>query len=1047
MKKLKKIFISIFLIIFLLILTLSQDILANNFSDSSEETEYSEEYLKWLELPNDEKKNVIMPRMYDVPYNIIQYNNPLRSAKMLRASLDSRYSLKDIIPSNLEIRDQMQTGSCWAFSALSSLETNLALTNYKNGTNISKVYDFSERHMEYATSRVFANNQINLMGYNRTVGSGGNWAFASSYLTNGSGAIDESEMPFENNEDIINISEIQNKTVTSQVFDTIEFSNYNRFLLDETEANEIMNQIKYHIQNYGSVMTSIKTGGFIDQSKVSTNTGALYLGSGAFGDHAVSIIGWDDNYGVENWNEFEEAGRPQSDGAWIARNSWGENNSELIYISYEDETATLSMSGVIKSTDIVKYDNIYQYDYYYPNVREGANKSVFCNVFDKKNEQTEYLTQVSFYATYPTTCRVYVNSDGTEKSKEDLQLVTLKAGESETLSVGYHTLEFSKPIEINSDKFLVAIEFLGDESNPMGCIEKDSYLYTAVEPELGNCFKLDTYEYRYEDDWSGWVDLAEEGKISTIKAFTTNELIDESLKNIEIVTPPTKTLYFEGENFDSTGMEVRANYNSRTNPSVILDSSSFNITNGTNLKVGQTSVTITYEDQSIEQPITVEKNSVTDLIIKTPPTKTEYKEGQNFDKTGMVIEAKYKDGTTKEVTDYTIENGNNLKVNQTEITISFEENTITQAITVIPNPLIEIAVTKEPNKTKYVVGQSFDKTGMVVTGIYQDESTYEIIDYTIEDGTNLTKGQTYVTINYEGKTTTQEITVEEKLIDSISIDKEPTKLTYIQNKEELDLTGGTLKVTYNDESTENVALDSENINVTGFDNTKLGKQNITVTYQNKTTQFEVEIIEEVKAINSDLDNTKCDVQKVQVYIYTDNSKKDYTLIDVEINQIIRNLNNDKVEYYYYLSSNSDEQNISDWIKITEEQNLSDKLQFTIDTRNISNYNELTDEEPLYLYIREVALNGGDQSIAISNAMSVEVNDKIETYIDNAKVDNVLGNNVDSNNSNNIANNGSTIAQGRLPYAGIRNILIIILIVLVLSILFYIRYKNLQKYIK
>ena len=50
---------------------------------------------------------------------------------------------------------------------------------------------FSERHMEYATSRAFANNQINSLGYNRTVGSGGIWDFASSYLTNGTGAIDE----------------------------------------------------------------------------------------------------------------------------------------------------------------------------------------------------------------------------------------------------------------------------------------------------------------------------------------------------------------------------------------------------------------------------------------------------------------------------------------------------------------------------------------------------------------------------------------------------------------------------------------------------------------------------------------------------------------------------------------------------------------------------------------------------------------------------------------------------------------------------------------
>lgn len=145
---------------------------------------------------------------------------------MLGSSVNSRFSLKDVIPTNLAIRNQQQTNSCWAFAALSSLETNLALSNYRNGTNTSKVYDYSERHMEYATTKTFANNETNPIGYNRVVGSGGNWWTAEPYFINGTGAIPESELPFENNEDIINISAIQNKTVSTQVSDTIYFENY-----------------------------------------------------------------------------------------------------------------------------------------------------------------------------------------------------------------------------------------------------------------------------------------------------------------------------------------------------------------------------------------------------------------------------------------------------------------------------------------------------------------------------------------------------------------------------------------------------------------------------------------------------------------------------------------------------------------------------------------------------------------------------------------------------------------------------------------------------
>ena len=99
-------------------------------------------------------------------------NNPLQDVRSTRASMASRFSLKDIISENVKIRNQQQTNSCWAFASLSSLETNLAMEDYKKG-NITKIYDFSERHLEYATSKYFAKNLEKKYGYNRTAGDGG----------------------------------------------------------------------------------------------------------------------------------------------------------------------------------------------------------------------------------------------------------------------------------------------------------------------------------------------------------------------------------------------------------------------------------------------------------------------------------------------------------------------------------------------------------------------------------------------------------------------------------------------------------------------------------------------------------------------------------------------------------------------------------------------------------------------------------------------------------------------------------------------------------
>jgi len=99
-------------------------------------------------------------------------------ARNIGSSLQTRFSLKDVIPNNIVVRNQKQTNLCWAFTSLASLETNLALANHD-----AKKYDFSERHMGYATSRIFLNDVINPKGHNREAG-GERQLFYSKFLFN-----------------------------------------------------------------------------------------------------------------------------------------------------------------------------------------------------------------------------------------------------------------------------------------------------------------------------------------------------------------------------------------------------------------------------------------------------------------------------------------------------------------------------------------------------------------------------------------------------------------------------------------------------------------------------------------------------------------------------------------------------------------------------------------------------------------------------------------------------------------------------------------------
>ena len=317
MEKLKKI-LSVLLLVAIIIIGLSGNVLATELIDYAGEVELSKEYKEWLELSDEEKQEVLEPRMFEIRKTFAKSNNPLNLGASVGASTLSKYNLRDYISNNIVIKDQKETNSCWAFAALGSLETNLALKDYYNG-NTSKVYDFSERHMEYATSRKFNNGQVNSLGFNRNVGDGGNSFISYAYLTNGIGAVEEASMPFENNENMIDISEIENKKVTTQVYDTVYFPSYD---VKKDDLTEIKERMKDHIKNYGGIESGIY-GASMFSEYCNNDTGAIYCDDAnkCKANHDVVIIGWDDDYSTEN---FVEEHRPQNKGAWIIKNSWGE---------------------------------------------------------------------------------------------------------------------------------------------------------------------------------------------------------------------------------------------------------------------------------------------------------------------------------------------------------------------------------------------------------------------------------------------------------------------------------------------------------------------------------------------------------------------------------------------------------------------------------------------------------------------------------------------------------------------------------------------------
>ena len=71
----------------------------------------------------------------------------------------------------------------------------------------------------------------------------------------------------------------------------------------------------------------------------------------------------------------------------------------------------------------------------------------------------------------------------------------------------------------------------------------------------------------------------------------------------------------------------------------------------------------------------------------------------------------------------------------------------------------KIEVTKGPDKTEYQVGEEFDKTGMVVTATYEDDTTEDVTSKCSVSVDMSTAGEKDVTVTYKGKSATLKINV------------------------------------------------------------------------------------------------------------------------------------------------------------------------------------------------------------------------------------------------------------------------------------------------
>ncbi len=415
------------------------------------------------------------------------------------------------------VRHQGSYGVCWAFASVGAAEINLAKNRAKFTTVGSEVdIDLSERHLAYFSHNTFSTDKTD-MAYGDGVKmastkayNGGNAYEVACSVARGSAFALEELAPYSTS----NMGTLAENMRHSQAVGVKNWYNYGEYKL----MDDAITTVKAAVTTYGAVTVNY----FSDESLYKEVGDRLsYYSTYTGTNHLVAIVGWDDNFSADNF-----VMKPEGNGAWLVRNSWGDDWSGdgYFWLSYYD--SSIGQISAFEVEDTTGYGKTYTYT--------GGNKSAYiyspttggaiANVY--QTDRSESLVDVGVFthnSNLTATVQVYV-SDKAMTSPTD---GTLRATVSDVdLTIcGFRKIELPTAVNLSKGQYFSVVIDLKSNLNES--------IMLIGEPQSGHKEAVGQSYYKYGNSF---VDAKQISGLGNARVYAYTSCEADTTEKFELTT-------------------------------------------------------------------------------------------------------------------------------------------------------------------------------------------------------------------------------------------------------------------------------------------------------------------------------------------------------------------------------------------------------------------------------------------------------------------------------------------------------------------------------